>query len=137
MLTAGRAAGFIVHGFVQDPRKETIKMRHLFRQAIGLRLREREEVPMVLSDGALAAGAWCHRIPESMKGVGYVLTENGGRPVRVRGFLVKDDDIRLAAARFPAPQQIPITLPADPPTVARTRTTRRAAGPTSTREAGS
>ena len=63
LLSAGRAAGYIPHGFVQDPRKETVKMRHLFLQAVGLRLREREEVAMVLSDGALAAGAWCHKIP--------------------------------------------------------------------------
>ncbi len=68
LLSAGRAAGYIPHGFVQDPRKETVKMRHLFLQAVGLRLREREEVAMVLSDGALAAGAWCHKISRSMPG---------------------------------------------------------------------
>ncbi|GAA3610590.1 hypothetical protein [Microlunatus ginsengisoli] len=105
LLSAGRAAGFVAHGFVQDPRKETVKMRHLFRQAVGLALREREEVSMVLSDGAVAAGAWCHKIPATTQGVGYVLGEADGRPVRVRGFLVTDDDIKLAAERFPAPRQ--------------------------------
>ena len=40
-------------------------MRHLFTQAIGLRLRDREEVAMVLGDGALRHGALCHKIPAS------------------------------------------------------------------------
>ena len=130
LLSAGRAAGYIPHGFVQDPRKETVKMRHLFLQAVGLRLREREEVAMVLSDGALAAGAWCHKISRSMPGVGYVLSETDGRPVRVRGFLVTDDDIKLAAERFPAPRQIPILVDDQDPAPARSsspraRTSRR------------
>lgn len=56
VLSQGRAPGFYVFGFVQDPRKDTVKMRHLFPQSLGLRLRDREEVAMVLGDGATAAG---------------------------------------------------------------------------------
>ena len=86
--------------FLQDPRKETVKMRHLFGQSLGLRLRDREEVAMVLGDGAVQAGAWCHKIPRSTPGVGFVLGEDG-RPVRVRAGYVSDDMIRDCAARFP------------------------------------
>ena len=63
ILSQGRAVGYRVFAFLQDPRKETVRMRHLFTQAIGLRLRDREEVTMVLGDGALRHGAHCHKIP--------------------------------------------------------------------------
>ena len=108
ILALGRAPGFIVHGYLQDPRKETLPQRHLFSQCYALRLREKEEVVMVLSDGAVAAGAACHKIPRSMPGVGYVLTENGSI-TRVRVAYVDDDMIRALAAHFPAPRHIPIT----------------------------
>ena len=63
ILSQGRAVGFLVFAFLQDPRKETVRMRHLFTQAIGLRLRDREEVAMVLGDGAIAAGRCVTRSP--------------------------------------------------------------------------
>ena len=110
ILSQGRAVGFLVFAFLQDPRKETVRMRHLFTQAIGLRLRDREEVAMVLGDGAIAAGALCHKIPASTPGVGYVLGEDN-RPVRVRAGYVSDAMIRTAAEHFPAPTDIPIIVP--------------------------
>ncbi len=78
ILSQGRAVGYVVFAFLQDPRKETVRMRHLFTQSIGLRLRDREEVTMVLGDGALRRGARCHKIPHTTPGVGYAL--GGGRP---------------------------------------------------------
>ena len=123
ILSQGRAVGYRVFAFLQDPRKETVRMRHLFTQAIGLRLRDREEVTMVLGDGALRHGAHCHKIPATTPGVGYVLGEDN-HPVRVRAGYVTDDMIKLAAQRFPAPQQIPITLPADPDMPARRPSSR-------------
>lgn len=110
LLSQGRAPGFYVYGFLQDPRKDTVPMRHLFPQAFGLRLREREEVAMVLSDGAVAAGALCHKIPLTMPGVGYVLDEDG-RVQRVRVGYVADPMIRQLAVRFLAPRPVPIDLP--------------------------
>ncbi|HET7477850.1 MAG TPA: FtsK/SpoIIIE domain-containing protein [Dermatophilaceae bacterium] len=110
ILSQGRAVGFFVFGFLQDPRKETIKMRHLFPQSFGLRLRDREEVAMVLSDGAVHAGAACHKIPRSTPGVGYVLGEDN-RPVRVRAGYVSDAMITTAAARFPAANPRPVVVP--------------------------
>ena len=50
ILSQGRSVGFLIFAFLQDPRKETIRMRHLFVQAIGLRLRDREEVAVVLGE---------------------------------------------------------------------------------------
>lgn len=124
LLALGRAPGFVVWGFLQDPRKETLPQRHMFTQTIALRLREREEVAMVLSDGAVAAGAWCHKIPRTTPGVGYALTEDG-EISRVRCAYVPDDMIRALAVHFPAPIQIPIRLPdLDPAPRPRTRTAR-------------
>lgn len=83
ILSQGRSVGFLIFAFLQDPRMETIRMRHLFVHAIGLRLRDREEVAVVLGEGAIAHGALCHKIPASTPDVGYVLGEDN-RPVRVR-----------------------------------------------------
>lgn len=134
VLSQGRAPGFYVYGFVQDPRKETVKMRHLFTQSVALRLRDREEVAMVLGDGALQAGAWCHKIPHTTPGVGYAVGEDG-RPVRVRAGHITDQLIREAAQLFPAPRQTPILVPV-PEASARTSTRRpRATASTSGSEA--
>lgn len=126
LLGLGRAPGFVVWGFLQDPRKDTVPQRHMFTQTIALRLREREEVAMVLSDGAVAAGALCHKIPRTTPGVGYALTEDGD-VTRIRCAFVPDDMIRALAAHFPAPVHIPIHLP-EPELAAapksRTRTAR-------------
>ena len=123
ILSQGRAVGYVVFAFLQDPRKETVRMRHLFTQSIGLRLRDREEVAMVLGDGALRRGARCHKIPHTTPGVGYALEEDG-YPVRVRAGFVSDDMIRTAAARFPAPVQIPVVVHADSGMPARRSSSR-------------
>lgn len=100
ILSQGRAVGFTVAAFVQDPKKEVVKSRGLFPSSLGLRLRGREEVAMVLGDGMRAAGAKCDRIPRSTPGVGYVLPDGESRPVRVRAGWVSDEVIRMTAERF-------------------------------------
>lgn len=130
LLALGRAPGFIVHAYVQDPRKDTIPQRHLFGQCFALRLRERDEVVMVLGEGAVAAGAACHKIPHHLKGVGYALAESG-EVTRVRIGWVPDDMIRALAAHFPAPDQIPVVVPSpdDNPSAPRTRAPRKPRAP--------
>lgn len=110
LLSTGRAPGFYVFAFLQDPRKEVVRMRSLFTQAIALRLRDKEEVAMLLGDGAVTAGAMCHKIPAAQPGVGYVVAEDG-RPQRVRAGYVPDELIRQVARQFPAPGA-PTGLPA-------------------------
>lgn len=111
LLSAGRAPGFHVLGFVQDPRKETVSMRQHFTQRFGLRLAEREEVPMVLGEGAVRRGAACHKIPRSQPGVGYVRGEDD-RILRVRAGFVTDAMLRQANDLYATPRQIPITTTA-------------------------
>lgn len=128
LCSQGRAVGFFVFGFLQDPRKETVKMRHLFPQTLGLRLKERDEVAMVLGEGAIAAGAACHKIPRSTPGVGYVINDEDGHPVKVRAGYVSDDMIRSCAERFPAAEQQPIMIPEpDPDEVPRSTSRRKTA----------
>ena len=110
LLSIGRAPGYCVWAFVQDPRKETLKMRHLFTQAVALRLSEREETRMVLGDGAIRAGAVCDQIGRSTPGVGYGVDETG-RVVRMRASMVPDEVVRECATRFPARIQQPIVIP--------------------------
>ena len=110
LCSIGRAPGFFVWGFLQDPRKETIKARHLFTQTIGLRLKDREEVAMIHGEGAIAAGATCHKISRATPGIGYAQDETG-RLVRVRAGYVSDDTLRRVAATFAAPRQSLVLLP--------------------------
>lgn len=121
LLTQGRAVGFYVYGFLQDPRKEVLKLRNLFTQAVALRLNGSEEAAMMLSHEAVRAGARCQDISRATPGVAYVIDETG-IVTRVRATYVADEQIREAAERFPAPVQVPIVVPDIEP--ARTRRTR-------------
>lgn len=111
LLSQGRAPGFTVWAFLQDPRKDVVPQRGLFQVTIGLRLRDTSEVAMVFGDGALVDVAPCHRITRTTPGTGYVLPEGGGNPVRVRAGYTDDDTIRHAAHLYPTPTRQPLDVP--------------------------
>ncbi|MGV0795839.1 cell division protein FtsK [Mycolicibacterium elephantis] len=98
ILTKGRALGIVVAAFLQDPRKEVLPMRGLFTQTIGLRLRSRDEVAMVLGDG-MADVAPAHRISPETPGTGYVVAADG-HVIRVRADYWSDDQIRSTAKQY-------------------------------------
>ncbi|UUZ45153.2 FtsK/SpoIIIE domain-containing protein [Janibacter limosus] len=100
ILTQGRAMGVVVVAFVQDPKKETVPMRGLFTQTVALRLQSAEEVGMVLGTG-MTDEAPAHRIPDDLRGAGYLVTEEG-TVARVRAHFWPDSLIKTTAARFPA-----------------------------------
>lgn len=110
ILAVGRAVGFYVFAFVQDPRKETIGMRHMFPQKVTLRLDEAAEVDMVLGEGARRRGAEAHHVDRSTPGVGFAVAEDG-EVVRFRAAYVTDALIRLIAGSHSAPRQVPIVIP--------------------------
>lgn len=129
LASQGRAVGFILFACLQDPRKETLPARGLFTQTVGLRLRDRTETAMVLGDGAVAAGGLCHEISASTPGVAYVLSENGGTPLRVPAAFAPDEQIRDAAATYFAPHPVEVLVPPPPEPASRPsrrRQTRRA-----------
>ncbi|MEU3764303.1 FtsK/SpoIIIE domain-containing protein [Amycolatopsis keratiniphila] len=94
LTTQGRALGFAVRGYVQEPTKETVPVRELFTRRICLRVTAKSQVPMVLGEGAYERGAWANRIPESAAGVGYVWGEGIREPLRVRAGWVPDQTIK-------------------------------------------
>ncbi len=111
LLSQGRAVGYMVVACLQDPRKEVIPMRGLFTQTLGLRLRDSGETDMVVGSHARHVGAACELIPATLPGVGWMVPDSGGQPIRFRLGHVTDADIRLAAKRFPAVARLSITIP--------------------------
>jgi S-DNA-T family DNA segregation ATPase FtsK/SpoIIIE len=66
---------------------------------------------MVLGEAAVTSGAHCHRITRRTPGMGYVVPEDGGYPIRVRAGYASDYAIRSVAARFATPVQQTLVVP--------------------------
>ena len=94
LTTQGRALGFTVRGYVQEPTKDTVPVRELFPRRICLRVSAKSHVSMVLGDQAYERGAWANRITETEAGVGYVFGEGIREPLRIRAGWVPDDTIK-------------------------------------------
>jgi S-DNA-T family DNA segregation ATPase FtsK/SpoIIIE len=106
LLSQGRGPGVSVLGALQDPRMEVLAFRNLFPTRVALQLDEPGQVDMVLGPGARDQGALCDKIPDSLRGVGYVRVDGVREPTRVRAAYVTDDDIRAMAALY-APRASP------------------------------
>jgi S-DNA-T family DNA segregation ATPase FtsK/SpoIIIE len=98
LTTQGRALGFTVRGYVQEPTKDTVPVRDLFPRRICLRVAAKSHVAMVLGDGAYEQGAWANRIGESEAGVGYVFGEGVREPLRIRAGWVPDETVKALEA---------------------------------------
>jgi S-DNA-T family DNA segregation ATPase FtsK/SpoIIIE len=94
LTTQGRALGFTVRGYVQEPTKDTVPVRDLFPRRICLRVSAKSHVGMVLGDQAYDRGAWANRITEAEAGVGYVFGEGIREPLRIRAGWVPDETIK-------------------------------------------
>ncbi|MDQ2884436.1 MAG: FtsK/SpoIIIE domain-containing protein [Actinomycetota bacterium] len=94
LTTQGRALGFTVRGYVQEPTKDTVPVRELFPRRICLRVSAKSHVGMVLGDQAYERGAWANRITETEAGTGYVFGEGIREPLRVRAGWVPDATIK-------------------------------------------
>ena len=98
LTTQGRALGFTVRGYVQEPTKDTVPVRELFPRRICLRVTAKSHVGMVLGDLAYERGAWANRIGESEAGTGYVWGEGIREPLRVRAGWVPDETVKALEA---------------------------------------
>jgi len=114
LTTQGRAVGYAVVAALQDPRKEVLTIRNLFPDRIAMRLREKDQVDLVLGEGARDRGALADLIPvdpadpSAGAGVAYVLLGGHPDPVRVRAGWVTDADITAMCAQYaPAPELAP------------------------------
>jgi S-DNA-T family DNA segregation ATPase FtsK/SpoIIIE len=114
LTTQGRALGYTVRGYVQEPTKDTVPVRELFPRRICLRVASKSHVAMVLGDQAYDRGAWANRIGESEAGVGYLFGEGVREPLRVRAGWVPDDVIKELEAFVTAPTRAAVGAPARP-----------------------
>ncbi len=103
LTTQGRALGFTVRGYVQEPTKDTVPVRELFPRRICLRVSAKSHVSMVLGDQAYERGAWANRITEAEAGVGYVFGEGIREPLRIRAGWVPDQTIKQLEAFVTGP----------------------------------
>jgi S-DNA-T family DNA segregation ATPase FtsK/SpoIIIE len=103
LTTQGRALGFTVRGYVQEPTKDTVPVRELFPRRICLRVSAKSHVGMVLGEHAYERGAWANRIGESEPGVGYVFGDGIREPLRVRAGWVPDETIKQLEAFVTGP----------------------------------
>jgi S-DNA-T family DNA segregation ATPase FtsK/SpoIIIE len=103
LTTQGRALGFTVRGYVQEPTKDTVPVRELFPRRICLRVAAKSHVGMVLGDQAYERGAWANRITDTEAGVGYVFGEGLREPLRVRAGWVPDQTIKALEAFVTTP----------------------------------
>ncbi|MBV9731078.1 MAG: cell division protein FtsK, partial [Pseudonocardiales bacterium] len=103
LTTQGRALGFTVRGYVQEPTKDTVPVRELFPRRICLRVAAKSHVGMVLGEGAYDRGAWANRITDTEAGVGYVFGEGIREPLRIRAGWVPDEAIKQLEAFVTGP----------------------------------
>ncbi|MHA6780298.1 FtsK/SpoIIIE domain-containing protein [Pseudonocardia saturnea] len=111
LTTQGRALGYSVRGYVQEPTKDTVPVRELFPRRICLRVASKSHVSMVLGEHAYDRGAWANRIGEHEAGVGYLFGEGIREPLRVRSAWVPDHVIkdleRFVTTSLILPTQVP------------------------------
>ncbi|UJW35089.1 cell division protein FtsK [Saccharothrix sp. AJ9571] len=94
ILTQGRACGFAVIAYVQEPTKDIVPVRDLFTRRISLRTGSATYVNLVLGEDARERGALADEIPEvGCEGIGYRTSEKSRQPIRVRAGYSDDDDI--------------------------------------------
>ncbi|GAA1189894.1 FtsK/SpoIIIE domain-containing protein [Pseudonocardia alaniniphila] len=119
LTTQGRALGYTVRGYVQEPTKDTVPVRELFPRRICLRVASKSHVAMVLGEHAYDRGAWANRIGESEAGVGFLFGEGIREPLRVRAGWVPDETIKaleaFVAGSAPAATGKVLSLPAPVP----------------------
>jgi DNA segregation ATPase FtsK/SpoIIIE, S-DNA-T family len=119
LTTQGRALGFTVRGYVQEPTKDTVPVRDLFPRRICLRVSAKSHVGMVLGDQAYQRGAWANRITDTEAGVGYVFGEGIREPLRIRSGWVPDEVIKQLEAFVSSPvehESVVLSFPGNPTT---------------------
>jgi S-DNA-T family DNA segregation ATPase FtsK/SpoIIIE len=107
LTTQGRALGFTVRGYVQEPTKDTVPVRELFPRRICLRVSAKSHVGMVLGNQAYERGAWANRITDTEAGVGYVFGEGIREPLRIRAGWVPDTTIKHLETFITDPLPVP------------------------------
>ncbi|MBB5067392.1 S-DNA-T family DNA segregation ATPase FtsK/SpoIIIE [Saccharopolyspora gloriosae] len=95
VMTQGRAAGFAVCAYLQEPTKDVLPIRDLFTGRICLRTTAANHPDMVLGEDMRLRGALADEIPADAEhaGIGFRVDQRSRRPIRVRAGCVSDGDI--------------------------------------------
>ena len=95
VMTQGRAAGFAVCAYLQEPTKDVVPIRDLFTRRICLRTTAASHADMVLGEDMRLRGALADEIPADSDhaGIGFRVDQRSRRPIRVRAGYVSDADI--------------------------------------------
>lgn len=118
--TQGRAVGFGVAAYVQEPTKDIVDTRDLFTDRICLAVTSASHVDMVLGEGARDRGALADQIPldDDHAGIGFVVQHRSRRVARIRAGYVTDTEIdELVTTCTPRARLAPVrSLPERPKT---------------------
>ncbi len=100
LVARGRAAGIIVLAATQKPSTDIVPstLRDLFGFRWALRCATRDASDTVLGAGWASEGFSASNLNSARRGVGLLLHE-GDTPVRLKGFHLDDDDVRVLAER--------------------------------------
>jgi len=103
LVARGRAAGVIVCAATQKPASDVVPsaLRDLFGFRLALRCNTPQASDTILGQGWASEGHSAAAIAPGQRGVGLLLAEDG-RPVRMRGFHLTDEDVDALAGRASA-----------------------------------
>ncbi|WP_020495660.1 hypothetical protein [Sciscionella marina] len=95
IMTQGRAPGYWVWAFLQEPTKDILPMRDLFNLRVCLSVESASYVDMALGEEARVRGALADEIPidPEYTGIGFTRDDRSRNPVRVRAGHTTDEDI--------------------------------------------
>lgn len=95
IMTQGRAAGYWVWAFLQEPTKDILPMRDLFNLRMCLAVESASYVDMALGEEARMRGALADEIPVGPEhaGIGFTRDDKNRNPVRIRAGHTTDEDI--------------------------------------------
>ncbi|MGH3937560.1 MAG: FtsK/SpoIIIE domain-containing protein [Pseudonocardiaceae bacterium] len=116
--TQGRAIGFGVAAYVQEPTKDIVDTRDLFTERVCLAVTSASHVDMVLGEGARDRGALADQIPldEDHAGIGFVVAQRSRRITRIRASYVTDEEIdELVATCAPHTRLTPVPVVVERP----------------------
>lgn len=93
ILLMGRSAAVMVIAAVQDPRKESFKLRDRFPERIALRLNDKDEAVMALEAEAVKRGAAPWLIPTGKPGRGWYYDSSRHKAIRFQVPHISEDDL--------------------------------------------
>lgn len=99
LMSLGRAAGITVQLATQKPSSDIVPtaLRDQVVSRVAFACATDAQVDTILGAGSCHAGARADRIPRNRRGVAYAQTESSREAIRMRTFLIPDEDVASIA----------------------------------------